>query len=308
MYASYMAQKDENWIETGSTREVFNRVAGEPYYKKVVYFYPSENDAKHTHWVWTIGHEKATPYKREINRIWNHRWVLHFCVAGKGFFNGSPVRAGDAFICWPGIFNSMVADPEDPFEFYWFMVRGDDTDSLARSYGFSHISLQFRCSYLEEAVALLEIGLSTDYSKVNIFEYNDALMNMLFLFQKATVTESEAEPTEKRQYIEYVRPATIIMSDYNYAVPVAKICSMLNVSMKHFCRAFRLYKGISPKQYMTKHRLQLGEELLKSGFSPVEVAEKLQYSSYALFYKAFEQMYGISPNEYLAQKGKNVAK
>ena len=136
MFVRYLAGEEEKYLWEDESPEVFQKIQNIPYYQRCIYLYPSMA-ASPPVWLWVVGHEKAGPSKAEYNRVWRTRLVLHFVVKGKGYYNGELVTAGMSFLSWPMMPHSMVADPDDPFEYYWVMVRGADTVPFVKKMGFS---------------------------------------------------------------------------------------------------------------------------------------------------------------------------
>lgn len=298
MFVRYLVGEGEKNLWEDESPEIFKKIEKATYYQRCIYLYPSLNERPPV-WLWVVGHEKADPTKAEYNRVWRTRLVLHFCVKGKGYYNGELITPGMAFLSWPMMPHSMVADPEDPFEYYWMMVRGEDTVPFAKQMGFSATKLIFPCDYINEVVPLLEHYINMDHSKISLLDYTDSLMRMVFSCQKKT---REAFPNISKRnsanYAHYVDLSKHFLYDNNFAVSVQEVAEMLGVSPKHFNRVFHDVVGIPPKQYITEQRLELGVTLLKNGMSPVEVSNVLRYTDYAMFYRAFKKRYGVSPSKY----------
>ena len=112
MFVRYMAGEGEKYLWEEDDPNVFQRVEGCSYYKKCIYLYPTENEMPSL-WLWVVGHEKSDPLKFAENRVWRTRLILHFCVKGKGYYNGELITPGTAFVSWSLIPHSIAADPND---------------------------------------------------------------------------------------------------------------------------------------------------------------------------------------------------
>lgn len=301
MNIKYMAAEGEDRVWEDGDPSVFDNIEGLPYWKKGIYFHPT--DSEDPVWLWMVGQEKAMPDKMQEGRVWRSRWVLHFCVKGKGYYNGQLITKGMAFICWPHLVHTLAADPDDPFEFYWLMLRGKDVLPLVREFGFRSTELIFDCGYIDQVVPLLKHCINADYSKVYIPDYTNALIRMVLSFQKCALKKELGAGSPSECYANYVESAKHILHDYNYAISVQKLSSMLGITPKHFSRVFGKVCGESPKQYITRRRLELGAEMLQSGIPASEVAMLLKYTDYTSFYRAFLAQYHIHPSLYL-KKGK----
>ncbi|MBQ3640242.1 MAG: helix-turn-helix domain-containing protein [Clostridia bacterium] len=299
MFVRYLAGRGEEYLWEEKTPAVFRRVDHAPYYQKCVYLYPSENEQPPL-WLWVAGYEKASPTKAAVNRVWRTRLVLHFCVRGKGTYNGEPITAGTAFLSWPMLPHTMLADPDDPFEYYWVMIRGENIVPFVKGMGFSPDRLVFPCDYITEVVPLLKhFILEVDHSKIDLQEYTDAMLRMIFSCQKS-IFESNREKQKgvSQCYNDYVNLSKHYLHDTNYSISIQKLAQMLSISPKHLNYVFKKVTGISPKQYITERRMGLAKSLLNDGMLPTEVSKVLKYSDYVMFYRAFIKQYGIPPTAY----------
>ena len=75
------------------------------------------------------------------------------------------------------------------------------------------------------------------------------------------------------------------------------------VSKYHLCHAFREYTGISVFAYVHAKRIALAEQLLAEGIAATEVADRIGYRDYSVFYRAYRKSTGKSPSAAKA-KGK----
>ena len=294
MFVRYMAGEGEKYLWEEDDPNVFQRVEGCSYYKKCIYLYPTENEMPSL-WLWVVGHEKSDPLKFAENRVWRTRLILHFCVKGKGYYNGELITPGPAFVSWPLIPHSIAADPNDPFEFYWLMIRGEEVVPFAKKMGLDPLNLIFPCDYIGEIVPLLEHYIHLDHKKIDLLDYSTALMKMAFSFQKKSVADDSNGQSSGKHYNNYVELGKHFLHDNNFSLSVSELSNMLGISPKHFNRVFKEAVGISPKQYIMERRLELALTLLRNGMLPTEVATIVGYQDYTLFYRAFTKQYGIAP-------------
>ncbi|MBO5293753.1 MAG: helix-turn-helix domain-containing protein [Clostridia bacterium] len=294
MFVRYMAGEGEKYLWEEDDSNVFKKIEGCSYYKKCVYLYPTEKEMPSL-WLWVVGHEKSDPLKFAENRVWRTRLILHFCVKGKGFYNGEPITPGTAFVSWPLIPHSIAADPNDPFEFYWLMIRGEEVVPFAKKMGLDPLNLIFPCDYIGEIVPLLEHYIHLDHKKIDLLDYSTALMKMAFSFQKKSVADNSEGQSSGKHYNNYVELGKHFLHDNNFSLSVSELSNMLGISPKHFNRVFKEAVGISPKQYIMERRLELALTLLRNGMLPTEVATIVGYQDYTLFYRAFTKQYGIAP-------------
>ena len=68
------------------------------------------------------------------------------------------------------------------------------------------------------------------------------------------------------------------------------------VSKYHLCHTFREHTGISVFSYLTTKRIALAEQLLEDGISASEVAYRVGFRDYSVFYRAYKKITGESPS------------
>lgn len=302
MYVRYAIEVNGH-VYNSTTNDIFEQIGDSKYFKKRLYIYPSEPEEKA--WLWSVGYEKAAPDKAETNRILQSRCVIHYCTGGKGYYNGCPITAGMAFVSWKNMVHSIISDPDDPFEFYWIMVRGEEVSSFVRDYSFTSDELIFDCDYMDQIIPIIESILYADYDKISLKHYASAMLQVLLSFQ---VSKKERQGVDikyndvKSNYSNYIEFAKNILYENNYALSVEQLSDMLGITPQHLIRVFNRVLGESPKRYIMRKRLALGKELLDKGMLSEEVATVLRYADYTSFYRAFLKEYKVAPSDYLKNK------
>lgn len=104
-----------------------------------------------------------------------------------------------------------------------------------------------------------------------------------------------------------VETAVFILQNTNEPIRIAALASHLGWSQRHFSQVFREQVGISPKAYS---RLQRFQRVLCKLDRPQEMpdwaalAATYGYYDQAHFIKAFQSFSGLTPAQYLRQKGR----
>ena len=95
MYVKYMAEVNKR-VFLGDDSCIYDNIIGEQFFKKGVYFYANYDEIPFG--LRVIGYEKALPDKAIYNRVYKSRLVIHYCVGGKGYYNGYPISKGIMFL------------------------------------------------------------------------------------------------------------------------------------------------------------------------------------------------------------------
>jgi len=92
------------------------------------------------------------------------------------------------------------------------------------------------------------------------------------------------------------RALAAIHADPGHPWQVGELARLAALSRSAFAGRFRRLVGQTPAQYVTRWRMQLASERLRSGGEPVAaLAEELGYASEAAFRKAFRREMGCGP-------------
>ncbi len=290
---------EERCMWSGDEATVFSNVANSNYFNKEIYFYPSKPDERV--WLWVLGHEKSTSKKAIIDRLWSTRWVFHVCVGGKGYYNNRLIKKGTCFLSWPYFKHSIVADADDPFEIYWLILRGKDMADFVYNSGFRNTQMVFEVDCVDEMKTLFEVGMNTNYDKVDIYGYTLSLAKMIFSCCRMPDTP-EMEYSKSSEYgRNYSSMAKQLLRDSNYSLTISELAKKLGLSADYLSRIFRKDVGEPLKRYITRKRFDLAERFLVKGMPPSEVARVIGYTDYSSFYHMFVSRYSITPLQYMRE-------
>ena len=106
--------------------------------------------------------------------------------------------------------------------------------------------------------------------------------------------------TDTSQIAEEIDKAVFYFSEhYNESINIESYAKQNHVSTNWFIRNFKLYTGITPKQFILQKRINNAETLLQNKqYNINEIAQIVGYDNPLYFSRIFQKTKGISPSEY----------
>jgi len=93
----------------------------------------------------------------------------------------------------------------------------------------------------------------------------------------------------------------------NPAVSVTELSQAARLSPAQFRRQFHAWTGLTPREYLRRHRLELARRLLETTDLPIaHIADRCGFESLSHFIRAFKNAFGTPPARY--RKGTKDAK
>jgi transcriptional regulator GlxA family with amidase domain len=84
---------------------------------------------------------------------------------------------------------------------------------------------------------------------------------------------------------------------------VRDLAKRFNLSLWHFTHLFKAETSVSPKQYLSRLKIEKAEALLNHSFLSVkEVAANAGFSDRSHFSRDFKKMHGLAPSVFRAHK------
>jgi AraC family transcriptional regulator len=85
----------------------------------------------------------------------------------------------------------------------------------------------------------------------------------------------------------------------NPAVSVTELAQAALFSPAQFRRRFRIWTGLTPREYLRRYRLELAQRLLETTDLPIaHIADRCGFESLSHFTRTFKNAFGISPARY----------
>ncbi|WP_168193764.1 AraC family transcriptional regulator [Lysinibacillus sp. SGAir0095] len=90
----------------------------------------------------------------------------------------------------------------------------------------------------------------------------------------------------------------LIHEQYSRPITIQDLAMQLGIERRRFAYLFERYTGLTPIHYLTEIRIRRAKELLRSGITVAEVAEKVGYLDNFYFSRVFKKHTGLSPTMY----------
>ncbi len=90
---------------------------------------------------------------------------------------------------------------------------------------------------------------------------------------------------------------TYINKNFTKNITLDMLEEQFFISKYHLCHIFPRATGLTVHQYITKKRLALADELIRSGKSANEAAQYSGFNNYSSFYRAYTNEFGGSPKK-----------
>ena len=129
-----------------------------------------------------------------------------------------------------------------------------------------------------------------------MFGINSLFFEILSRCLRHAPSERTVSPYVK-DALEYIR------TNYKSEINVNLLAEQLHISRNHLRRLFLRDLGVTPKDQITRVRMDVAATILESGSvgSLAQVAQAVGYPSYSQFLQAFRKEFGCNPKEYRKQ-------
>lgn len=224
-------------------------------------------------------------------------YTWHFVIAGSGtleiYDNTYTVKAGDMFFIPPDTKMRYYPNPDDPWEYVWLGMKGEEAATYSRLAGFSEGSPVCACRHFEKTKTVLKHLLE------KLMDGGSGYFGVLAAFYELM------EISTARSAFTGIHQVKSLL-DENFATPTFRIerfCRDVGMSHAHLLRLFKETYGVTLIQYITQKRVELACELLRTtDLSVSSVAYSCGFSDENHFMKTFKKLIGQSALRYRRQR------
>ena len=218
------------------------------------------------------------------------------------------LQRGDIVFVPPGISHRplLPEHPSEPYERYVLWMSTDfmalynqlSPNAFSDKHGTAGL-LRANDSNRELLGELFRTGVQEAERQAEGWE-SAVLGNTIMLLTqiRRTTKEHSARFTEAEQPELLDRLAAYVEKHYTDSITLADLAKRFFVSSSTVSHLFKQKLGVSFYRYVTQRRLIAAKVRIEEGMLLEDVATACGFQDYSGFYRAFKQVYGISPRQY----------
>ncbi len=221
---------------------------------------------------------------------------IHFIVSGQGVFHCGgrtwQLGAGQGFLIVPGWVVRYEADHDHPWHYQWMGFRGPDADAVLARAGLSAESPVFACPLPDE----LNTALAS-FSAVPPGPGRSAALLGQFYGALSLILGSVPEASPSPKTGSYVQAAMeYIQANAFGSLSMADVARYVGLQRSYLGQLFRQTVGITPHEFLTRHRIREAQRLLDDPeLSVGAVARSVGFDDPLHFSRVFRAGVGVSP-------------
>lgn len=246
-----------------------------------------------------IQHPLAYHFQWRQGRILQEFQLLYM-IRGEGVFESAaagrlPIKAGDAFLLFPGVWHRYAPNPETGWDEYWVGFDGAVPRQLMQQNIISPKSPVFSPGLGKPWHDLFARVIET--LELEPMGYHQLLAGLIFEMLTRLHALGREQKLGDTLGNTVVRKAKyLVMERLKEKIDWEKLAQELHVSYSSLRHAFQQHTGFSPYQYQLQLRLSKAKSLLNSTPQSVkEIASQIGFDCPYHFSTLFKRKTGLSP-------------
>ncbi len=216
-------------------------------------------------------------------------FILHYVLAGEGFFNGNKVSSGKGFFIYPGQLHEYHSSENAPWKYLWVIFGGSIAADICKKYIKTDPNGIFEFDFRMDVRNLRD----SMFSEMSPLPESKALS---YFFGLLSFHERKSVITGNR----YVDAAKKYMNMHFYRnITVAEVASSIGINDRYLYNLFVTYEHISPKKYLSRLRLNSAKSMLANTDATIsEIAVSSGFPDVLTFSRFFSKNMKLSPTAY----------
>jgi AraC-like DNA-binding protein len=253
--------------------------------------YPSLDHPSHHYFNWESG------------RILQEYQVLYISQ-GEGVFESqhcpnTKITEGTVFFLFPGEWHRYRPNPEKGWNEYWIGFNGEIAKKLEKNGFISRTTPVVHIGLQQSIIDLFTLIIDKTRTEKSGYQplVSGAVMHLLG--QTHSLAKQEVAKQEDISEAIVNKAIALLRCGYQMNISIEQIAEELQVSYSWFRKAFKVYTGMAPGQYLLQLRVDKAKMLLSDHHKTIkEIAYDLGFESAFYFSKIFKQKTGVSPEMY----------
>lgn len=229
--------------------------------------------------------------------IWqNARWgrgsrneyIIHYVLSGEGYFNNVKLKDGQGFLISPGVLHEYHSSIEKPWKYFWITLEGLRAEEIIKKYIQADGGI-FNYEFKNELSGLI-FNIMKEGSPISEASALGYFFTVMSYHEKEIIPCPNYYINQSEKYIK---------ENLHRPLSVTEIAKLLNINDRYLYNLFIKHKGISPKRYITKQKIEMAKKMLKSTDCTItEIAVSCGFENVLAFSKFFSKSEGISPGNF----------
>ena len=248
-------------------------------------------------YVMSLGHERAYPGKINLPRSTN-AFFIHYVTKGVGYVNGNTVRAGQIFYLLPNQVHELLADSNDPWEFFYMSVSGTSVQAIMDSSGILTMDPIADYQIHEKQIAIFRELLYQAHDDEDLELYFISGFMRLISYHKKLVSPVFSQK-KGASYLYYQEALTFISEQFYANLSASDVADYLHISPSYLRAIFSTHCKYSLRELLLRKHIDYAAKHLVTNHASVMLAAALAgYNNQMTFSRIFKKYTGMSPSDY----------
>ncbi len=245
------------------------------------------------------------PVPADFSRHCHAHYEIIYVVSGAGKYviegERYELRPDTLMFFRPGEFHYVDVRPDVRYERYVLHFSADGLTEAANAVFHLRQKPLGQGNFFEvDALPIPVMSVFESYLRLSDLPADVALpLSRLLLSELLVVLASSAPVSGPLRKEEPLGARVIRYLNEHLAEPFSLegLSNRFYVSKYYLCRAFKEHNGISILGYLNGKRVMMARQLIESGETAAVAAERVGFSDYSTFYRAYRKAYEKSPAE-----------
>ncbi len=234
-----------------------------------------------------------------------HDYCIQYIIDGEGFFftnkNLYTVKKGDLFLIPNNKEHFYMANPDNPYNYYWIHFNGGGFENFLSLIGLSDEHPVINGIFDAKIVEIFAKLMKTSKNKTNLSQIGILSLGygLLYLIAEKIIPLNKSDVTPTEQLCNEI--TNYIVENYAEKITLGDIAACVSMDKYNMLKLYKSVTGFTPIKFLTNYRIEYACALLKQGLPVKEVAFACGFNDIPNFSVRFKKIIGISPSKFKAE-------